>query len=267
MKNNGLLIEVDSMRHSFAILKAIVQKYEKCKIFYLGENTLSVFNTEYVIGTLELYMDDIEFKINDKDTSEKDRQEFKQIKEEINRICTNIGIINSEYTFFTQERLAVDVVEIKQLNDQALAILRFIAFDTFFGDELFLIAPINTPMGKAMKYYIKDFYYAGQEAINDTNENFGKTRIKDIIQAIKSLSNNLEFMYLTQLWGTYNRTALFSCADKNIFEYIKNLPENNQLLFNRAYDFYYKPVVDYCDEILLNACPCDGVYIGSYTKQ
>ena len=116
-----------------------------------------------------------------------------------------------------------------------------------------------------MKYYIKDFYYAGQSAIG--TENFGETRIKDIIQAIKSLSNNLEFMYLTQLWGTDNRTALFSCADKNIFEYIKNLPENNQLLFNRAYDFYYKPVLDYRDEILLNACPCDGVYIGSYAKQ
>ena len=31
MKNNALLIEVDSVKHSFAILKAIVQKYEKCK--------------------------------------------------------------------------------------------------------------------------------------------------------------------------------------------------------------------------------------------
>lgn len=265
MKNNGLLIEVDSMRHSFAILKAIVQKYEKCKIFYLGDSTAPIFDAEEIIAMLTEYMRIIDIEINDKNTSEKDRQECKQTQKEINRICTNIGIINNEYIRFKKERLAIDIIKIKQLDEQALAILWYVAFCAIFGDWAFLIAPLNTSNNKAIKYYVEDLDNAGQSAIG--TENFGETRIKDFIQAIKSLSNDLEFMYLTQLWGEYNRTALFSCADKNIFEYIKNLPENNQLLYNRNGDYYYKPVLDYSDEILLNACPCDGVYIGSYTKQ
>ena len=265
MKNYALLIDVDSVRHSFAILKAIVQKYQKCKIFYLGDATVPIFDTEEVIAMLEEYKRFIEIEINNEDTSEKDRQELNQIHKEINILQQKIGIINSEFIRFTKEQLAIDIFKIKQLDEQALAILWYVAFCAIFGDWAFLIAPLNTSNNKAIKYYVEDFDNAGQSASG--TENFGETRIKDFIQAIKSLSNDLEFMYLTQLWGEYNRTALFSCADKNIFEYIKNLPENNQLLFNRAYDFYYKPVLDYRDEILLNACPCDGVYIGSYTKQ
>ncbi|MBR7003066.1 MAG: hypothetical protein IKI11_10485 [Neisseriaceae bacterium] len=255
MKNHALLIELDSVRHLFAIFKAIVQKYEKCKIFYLGDSTAPIFDAEEIIAMLTEYMRIIDIEINDKNTSEKDRQECKQTQKEINRICTNIGIINNEYIRFKKERLAIDIIEVKQLDDQALAILWYVAFSAIWGDWAFLIAPLNTSHNKAIKYYIEDFDNAGQRAINDNDENFAKTRIKDFMQAIKSLSNDLEFVFLTQLWGEYNRTALFSCADKNIFEDIKNLPKNhNQML-------------DYQDKILLNACPCDGVYIGSYTQQ
>ena len=265
MKNHALLIDVDSVRHSFAILKAIVEKYQKCKIFYLGDATVPIFDTEEVIAMLEEYKRSIEIEINYKDTSEKDKQELNQIHKEINILQQKIGIINSEFIRFTKEQLAIDIFKIKQLDEQALAILWYVAFCAIFGDWAFLITPLNTSTDKVIKYYVEDFDNSGQSAIG--TENFGETRIKDFIQAIKSLSNNLEFMFLTQLWGTYNRTALFSCANKEIFEYIKKLPENNQLLFNRAYNYYYKPVIDYSDEILLDACPCDGVYIGSYTKQ
>lgn len=255
MENHALLIEVDSVRHSFAILKAIVQKYQKCKIFYLGDATVPIFDTEEVIAMLEEYKHCIEIEINNEDTSEKDRQELNQIHKEINILQQKIGIINSEFIRFTKEQSAIDIFKIKQLDEQALVILWYVAFSAIWGDCAFLIAPLNTSNNKAIKYYVEDFDNAGQRAINDTDENFAKTRIKDFMQAIKSLSNDLEFVFLTQLWGEYNRTALFSCADKNIFEDIKNLPEN------------HNQVVDYQDKILLNACPCDGVYIGVDTQQ
>ena len=272
MKNHALLIELDSVRHLFAILKAIVQKYQKCKIFCLS-NTAIIDDKEYdtnidakeVNETLNYYMCCIEAKIDDKNTSEKERQEWKKLYQEINRLKQKIGMINSEYIKFPR-RLTIDIMEIKQLDDQALILLWYVAISTF-GNLTFLITPLNTPVGKAIKYYVEDFENAGQNHINASYHDYGLAWAKDFIQAINTLSDNLEFMYLTHLWGECNYTALFSCADKELFDYIKNLPENNQLLYNRNGDYYYKPVLDYSDDILLNACPCDGVYIGSYTKQ
>ena len=272
MKNYALLIDVDSVRHLFAILKAIVQKYQKCKIFCLS-NTAIIDDKEYdtnidaeeVNETLDYYMCCIEVEIDDKNTSEKERQEWKKLHQEINRLKQKIGIINSEYIKFPR-RLTIDILEIKQLDDQALILLWYAAISTF-GNIAFLITPLNTPVEKVIKYYIEDFENAGQNSENASYHDAGLMWKKDFIQAIKSLSNDLEFMFLTWLWGECNHTALFSCTDKEMFHLIKNLPENNQLLFNRPYNFYYKPVVDYSDEILLDASPCDGVYIGSYTEQ
>ncbi|MBR6026026.1 MAG: hypothetical protein IK065_00295 [Neisseriaceae bacterium] len=285
MKNHALLIDVDSVRHSFAILKAIVEKYQKCKIFYLGFSP-SVFDydwnkatgnkpkyqefdpktdAEAVAEMLDEYMGSIEIEIDDKDTSEKERQELQKLHKEINRLKQKIGIINSEYIKFPK-RLAIEIFEIKQLDDQALILLWFVAIMVFWNVD-FLIAPLNTPVEKAIKYYIEDYENAGGNSENASYHEAGLMWKKDYIQAINTLTDDLEFAYLTHLWGECNHTALFYCADKEIFEYIKNLPENNQLLFNRPYDYYYKPVVDYSDEILLDACPCDGVYIGSYSKQ
>lgn len=273
MKNYALLIELDNIRQTFATLLAIVKHYQGCKIFechsnfkyYINENGEHEKCDEYILNA-ETIDDGLDYLANDQIYTKIDcenrieRKRWKNLRKEINQLRKHIGIIDSKDIKFNDDNnthlYTISEIEIKQIDKQALALLYYFVYKAMFY-ELFIITPLNTPMDRIIKYYMED--------LNNAHKNH-KVWLKYFIQAIKSLSNDLDFMLLTRLWAD-NDTALFSCADKEMFHLIKNLPENNQLLFNRAYDFYYKPVVDYSDEILLNACPCDGVYVGSYAKQ
>lgn len=278
MKNHALLIELDNIKQTLAVLLAIVQYYQGCAIFELHhgceviEDDIKhkiepcILNEKYIKNHLKSFADetiDIKKMVS---TDKIEKKKWANLKKEIHRLRKQIGVVDGEYincnSILPLHTYSIDyilsVVKIKEINMQTLALLWYVVSRVDNFNQL-IISPLNTANENIIKFY------------EDCKKNvwrIGNTCwIKDFIQAIKSLSNDLDFMLLTQLWGETNDTALFSCADKEMFHIIKNLPENNQLLFNRAYDFYYKPVVDYRDEILLNACPYDGVYIGSYTKQ
>ena len=287
MKHNAILIELDKDIQQFALLHAIVQYYQGCKIFILGDYDIHTKVDEY--GNQQKFSHKINPQIIDEfleefthhlevnyiDTAERDemfkevarsfgknyiapkittaqRQRYIDLQKEINELRKCVSTVGVEYINLSDTKECISVIKIENLLPQACAMLWYIVL---LSNTDFVLAPLNTPTNKIVQFV----EYDTLQNISPANDpNWGKPFIRNIIKSINELCDNLAFTFINRLWGDYG-VGLFSCADEKMLNIIKTLPENKEQ--------YTKRFVDYDDKILLNFCPYDGVDIEPYVQK
>ena len=281
MKHNAILIELDKDIQQFALLRAIVQYYQGCKIFILGDydvhikvdeygnqqkfshkinpQTIDEFLEEFAYHLEVNYIDTAEnieisqriahhFGVNDVEAeiTAAQSQRYIDLQKEINELRKHISTVGTEYIHLSDTEDFISVIRIENLLPQARAMLWYMVL---LGNTDFVLAPLNTPADKIVQFAAYDTL----QNINPAHEpNWGKPFIRNIIKSINELCDNLDFTFINRLWGDYG-VGLFSCADEKMLNIIKTLPENKER--------YTKRFVDYDDNILLHSCPYDGVCI------
>ena len=218
MKHPAILFQLNQLRQAYAVLRAIVEYYQGCKIFvrcYRDSNIQEDFDE--TLEDLSYYDDEhsIDYNILT-------QAEIKHLH--------SVGLVNGAENQQTPDGQNVAILPIDCLDEKAHATLYFAAH--LINHDYFIVAPKNTPNDKIFASIDRDNQLAGNNPLSAYTgvplfHNQPEKHLSAYIENMTDLADALEFVLMSNVGGyecSGSPTALFVCQDKKMLFNIKTLP-------------------------------------------
>lgn len=265
MKHPAILLTLNQLRQAYALLLAIAQHYQGCKIFvsFYQDDDIKEDFAETLAGLLYEEDDDIS---TDDDTS----IEYNILTQTEIKHLRQVGLVNGAENQQTPDGQNIAILPIDCLDEKAYATLYFVAH--LINDANYspcIIAPKNTPNDKVFAYIDRDNQLAGIKPRSDYTgvplfHNQPDKYISAYIENMSDLADALEFVLITDIGGyecAGSPAALFACLDKKMFWHIRMLPCNTEQVL------YDDKIFRYTKDYGCGICSCfetqprTGIYI------